>query len=104
MSSGRNWRYIDARSKRALKRLTNCGYPLRIEIDGEQFDIMTHRVDGSVFYYLGMPYAIDENSLKSMLNRIIDRNEFRDSVIKNQDINRLLTLDDIIPDDSKNKK
>lgn len=104
MSEDRRHRYTDARSKRALKRLTNCGYPLKIEIDGEIFDVMTYREDGQVFYYLTMSYAIDENSIKNILNRILDRIEFKQNIIKNQDINRLLTLDDIIPDDPKTKK
>ena len=104
MSRDRNWRYLDARSKRALTRLTSCGYPLKIEIDGELFDIMTYREDGNIFYYLVMSYAIDENSIKSILNRILDRNERTELIIKNQEINKLLTLDDIIPNDTKTKK
>ena len=104
LSSGRNWRYLDARSKRALTRLTNCGYPLQVEIDGELFDIMTYREDGEVFYYLIMSHAIDEYSIKNILCRILDRNERTESIIKNQEINKLLTLDDIIPSAEKTKK
>jgi hypothetical protein len=65
---------------------------------------MTYREDGNIFYYLVMSYAIDENSIKSILNRILDRNERTELIIKNQEINKLLTLDDIIPNDTKTKK
>jgi hypothetical protein len=103
LSNNKRWRYIDPRSKRAIRRLTSCGYPLHVEIEGELFDLMTYREDGKVFFYLVMPHAVDEKTIKSMLSRIIDRNELYTSIRENQEINRLLTLDDIIPE-NKNKK
>ncbi len=101
MSSERDWRHLDPRSKRALLRIVSMGYPLEIEIEGEPFRIMAQREGGSVYFYLHMTHAVDEMALLDMLSAIMTRNDVRDAISSGRkaEDGRILTLDDIIPGD-----
>jgi len=96
------WRYIDARSKRALIRLLDCGYPLKIDIEGEEFEVATYREDGRVYFYLIMTHAIEEKEIRVLLNGLMEKSESnKEKISKDVQINRTLTLDDLVTGFSK---